>query len=177
MNGFSILQEDYSKKLTLIRYPCPSPYSTVSLNHLLDRIQNCRRYPLLLDALSIRSSSREVEIASGFHFQFWGSSCIEPTIGKRQRKSSCTSSCHCEPVRAWQSSRDRGVGCRDDAVGCPTLPLDCRVAALLAMTGCGQTRMAGYSSAMLFLTAKALGPSSSASTTFAGKGSYLASGW
>ena len=58
-----------SKKLTLIRYPCPSPYSTVSLNHLLDRIQDCRRYPLFLDTLPIRSFSREVEIASGFHFQ------------------------------------------------------------------------------------------------------------
>ena len=110
MNGFSILQEDYSKKLTLIRYPCPSPYSTVSLNHLLDRIQNCRRYPLLLDTLSIRSSSCEVEIASGFHFQFGGSSWIEPTIGKRQRKSSCTSSCHCKPHRCAPRNDNGGTG-------------------------------------------------------------------
>ncbi|MBC8347579.1 MAG: hypothetical protein H8E24_03035 [Verrucomicrobia bacterium] len=34
---------------------------------------------------------------------------------------------HCEPVRAWQSGLDRGGGCWDDAVGCPTRTLDCRV--------------------------------------------------
>ncbi|MFP6892926.1 MAG: hypothetical protein VCA18_04195, partial [Opitutales bacterium] len=45
------------------------------------------------------------EIASGFHFQFWGSSCIEPTIGKRQRKSSCLPS-----VIASPSGRGNPVG-------------------------------------------------------------------
>jgi hypothetical protein len=42
--------------------------------------------------------------------------------------------CHCESVRAWQSSLMRYAGCRDDAMGCRMVPLDCRVATLLAMT-------------------------------------------
>jgi hypothetical protein len=37
--------------------------------------------------------------------------------------------------RVWQSSRGRYVGCRDDAGGCPMVPLECRVAALLTMAG------------------------------------------
>ena len=44
---------------------------------------------------------------------------------------------HCELVRLWQSSLRHCVGCRGDAVSCPVMRLDCRVAALLAMTGCG----------------------------------------
>ena len=44
--------------------------------------------------------------------------------------------CHCEPVRAWQSSRGRYVGCRGDAGVAERGRLDCRVGALplLAMT-------------------------------------------
>jgi hypothetical protein len=79
-----------------------------------------------------------------------------------------TNACPCEPVRAWQSSLltflslrgrsrreltwqsslKRHVGCRGDAVGCPMVPLDCRVAALLAMTTVGSGGRGGFVSGL-----------------------------
>ncbi len=80
--------------------------------------------------------------------------------------------CHCEPVRAWQSSLRRYAGCRGRCGGRPDgsagLPrryaprndnaktwgmlkrsLDCRVAALLAMTK-GRTGMGQVMRVLLF---------------------------
>ena len=42
------------------------------------------------------------------------------------------------PFRAWQSSMMRYVGCQGETVGCLMVSLDCRVAALLAMTRWGR---------------------------------------
>jgi len=44
----------------------------------------------------------------------------------------------------WQSSLRRYAGCRGDAVGCRMVPLDCRVAALLAMTTGGSGGRYGF---------------------------------
>jgi hypothetical protein len=42
----------------------------------------------------------------------WG---VVGRIVSSQFRDSSTLRCHCEPVRAWQSSRGRYVGCRNDA--------------------------------------------------------------
>ncbi|MDA1046987.1 MAG: hypothetical protein O3A82_08690, partial [Verrucomicrobia bacterium] len=66
---------------------------------------------------------------------------VSPVLSLRARQGVAIRSPHFLSLRGrsrreltWQSSLKRHVGCRGDAVGCPMVPLDCRVATLLAMT-------------------------------------------